>query len=168
MNEPASTHQSFERWFPVAGVPAYFGDYSLHDDFDGFRVILHPAKGSDRDLVLTFGRAVLGYRLFGEFAHPRLHQETSPEPSPETSPEPSPEWPWGTYPLLIVRDSEWLATFSDSQLAPWFEQAQHYFFYTLSNSFDILAHAQPEAHWQPTQLPIDRNGQPCAGANHSA
>ena len=149
MNEPASNSQSFERWFPVADVPAYFGDYSP-DDFDGLRVILHPAKGSDRDLVLTFGRAVLGYRVFGEFAHPRLHQETSPEPPPE--------WPWGTYPLLIVRDSEWLLSFSDSQLAPWFEQVEHYFFYTLSNSFDILAHAQPEAHWQPTQLPIARNG----------
>ena len=149
MNEPESKRQSFERWLPVADVPAYFGDYSLHDDFDGLRVILHPAKGSDRDLVITFGRAVLGYRVFEEFAHPRLHQETSADPSPE--------WPWGTYPLLIIRDSEWLATFSDSQLAPWFEQVEHYFFYTLSNSFDVLAHAQPEVHWQPMQLPIDRN-----------
>ena len=149
VNESESSRQSFERWLPIADVPACFGDYSLHDDFDGLRIILHPAGGSDRDLVLTFGRAVLGYRVFNEFAHPRLHQESSPEPSPD--------WPWGTYPLLAVHHSEWLATFSAAQLAPGFEQVRHYFIYTLSNSLDILTHAQPEAHWQPAQLPIDRH-----------
>ena len=133
----------------MADLPDYFGGYSLHDDFDGLRIILHPGKDSDRDLVLTFGRAVLGYRVFEEFAHPRLHQEPSPDPSPK--------WPWGTEPLFIVHESEWLATFSDSQLAPWFEQVVHYFIYTLDCSLDVLAHGIPEAQWQPTELRNDRN-----------
>ena len=149
VNEPASSPQSYERWSPVADLPPYFGGYSLHDDFDGLRIILHPAKGSDRDLVLMFGRPVLGYRVFDEFAHPRLHQEPSPDPSPA--------WPWGTEPLLIFRDSEWLATFSDSQIAPWFGQVVHYFIYTFDRSLDVLAHGTPEAHWEPTQLSNDRN-----------
>lgn len=149
MNEPAPSRQSFERWFPVADAPACFGGYSLHDDSDGLRVILHPVKGSDRDLVLLFRSAVLGYCVFDEFAHPRYHQEPSPEPSPE--------FPWGTHPLLIVRDSEWLATFTDSQLAPWFGEVVHYFIYTLDRSLDVLTHAAPDAHWQPTILPIDHN-----------
>jgi hypothetical protein len=34
---PHQVRQSFQRWSPVADVPAYFGGYSLQDDANGLR-----------------------------------------------------------------------------------------------------------------------------------
>ena len=141
MNETAEPKPTFERWLPVADLPKCFGGYSLRDDRTGLFIRLHI---DDRDLVLSFEpRAILAYRVHGEFCHPRFNQESSAPPSEQ--------WPWGTEPLLIVRESEWLHSFSDSQIHD-FQHPTHYFIYTLDDSIDILSLSEPQVQWEPTQL----------------
>jgi hypothetical protein len=141
MNEATESKPTFERWLPVEDVPATFGGYSLRDERTGLSIRLHT---DDRDLVLSFpARSILAYRVHGEFCHPRFHQEP---PVP-----PSEVWPWGTEPLLIVRESQWLHSFSDSQIHD-FQHPTHYFIYTLDDTIDILSLSEPQAQWEPTEF----------------
>jgi hypothetical protein len=141
--EGAVVAQVYRSWEPLPDLPPFFGDYVLHDDPDGLIVWLRPGRYPDgreyQTLRLSFGSAVIAYRVHEEFTHPRFGQESGVESSPA--------WPWGPRPCMVVEGSEWVSGFSDSQLLEFRGPFVHYFLYTLSNTIDILANREPSAAW---------------------
>jgi hypothetical protein len=135
--------QAYRVWQPLPDLPPFFGDYELRDGADGLTVWLRPGRYPDGreygTLRLSFGRAVIAYRVHEEHTHPRFGQESGVEASPD--------WAWGPHPCMVVEGSEWVAGFSDSQLLEFRGPFTHYFLYTLSNTIDVLANREPLAAW---------------------
>ena len=96
-------------------------------------------NGPDSDLQISFGR-VPAYTAYEEFAHPWNTSSTKPPPKLNG------RWENYCFPLLIVKDSRWLDSFSESQLinSP---ECVHYRLVTLDQIVDVLCNKGPKADW---------------------
>lgn len=95
----------------------------------------------DRDLLITFDH-VFALMSHEEFAHP-WNKVTDGDVPRLTG-----KWQQYSYPLLIVHDSRWLASFTDSQILDFQrEQARHYRLCSLDNTVDFLVAGSTKADW---------------------
>jgi hypothetical protein len=86
-----------------------------------------------------------------EFAHPHVDADDKLPALPGSR---------GGYPLLEVRNSEWIASFSESRLQGDGSLPQHFQFLSLSYFVDVLSYILPTAEWiDPEMLaPIESVG----------
>ena len=129
----AETH---ERWAAGPEINGFFGGITVVSHGDGRALLfLH---GQERDLRVGF-RQVHALAVHEEFAHPLVDSESTLPKLGGTQ---------FAYPLLVVTDSQWLRSFSESrlrcddQLLP-----IHYSFLSLSYFVDVLSYQPPVAEW---------------------
>jgi hypothetical protein len=139
--------ESVSRWHPVSDVESPCGDIVLHAEPGAVTARLTFSTVRDRpprDVLVRFGR-VLACASHEEFAHP-WNTLNPAEPWPRLEGE----WATYAYPLLEVHNSQWLASFSDSQvLDPERAAARHYRFVSLDNIVDVLTLEEAQAAWVP-------------------
>jgi len=127
--------QTFDRWLAVPDVIEPFGGISVVSHGDGATMLYLHADG--RDLRVTF-RQIWALTIHEEFAHPDVDGKFD---FPLLNNHP------GAYPLLTVKNSQWLESFSDTRLATLPGPPIHYQFISMSYIVDVLSYLQPEAEW---------------------
>ncbi len=135
------TTERYEKWEPVEGVIAPAARAVIKAD-QGLVVTLMFSEivdGLNSDLRVEIGR-VPAYTVHGEFVHPLNICEAVSAPTLVG------KWEDYAYPLLMVKNSQWLASFADSQLIS-YPNSVHYRFVTLDQIVDVLSNSQPEVSW---------------------
>ena len=127
--------QTFDRWLAVPDVVEPFAGISVVSRGDGATTLYLHAKG--RDLRVTF-RQIWALTIHEEFAHPDVDGNFE---FPLLTNNP------GAYPLLTVKNSQWLNSFSETRLAAQPGTPIHYQFLSMSYIVDVLSYWRPEAEW---------------------
>lgn len=134
--------EGYKKWEPVKGVTTPAARASVEENHGGLGVTLFFSEivdGIGSDLYINFGR-VPAYTVHEEFVHPwNVHHTEAP-------PLLDGEWGRYCYPLLIVKDSVWLDSFSDGRLIS-YPDCIHYRLITLDQTADVLCNRTPEAAW---------------------
>lgn len=131
----------FERWEPVDGIETPVACAVVKDNA-GLSIVLvfsGIVGGLKSDLQLSFEN-VPAYAVYEEFSHPWQFNETEPPPYLTG------RWERHAFPMLIVKNSVWLDSFSDSQLVN-YPDCVHYRLVTLDKTVDILSNRTPKVSW---------------------
>jgi len=134
--------ERYEKWEPVEGITTPVYCAFINEDYDRLTVTLifsDILDGLDKDLRIHLGR-VPAYTVHEEFVHPWNTYTTEPAPKLEG------RWDNYNFPLLIVKNSVWLRSFSEIQLFH-YPDSIHYQFVTLDQTVDVLCNNLPEASW---------------------
>ena len=134
--------EHYDKWQPEAAVHSPAARAVVKEDHSGLVVTLifsEVVGGPNSDLRIAFGR-VPAYATYEEFVHPWNTYETKPPPKL------SGRWESYCFPLLIVRNSIWLDSFSESQLIN-YPECIHYRLVTLDQIVDVLCNKAPEVSW---------------------
>jgi hypothetical protein len=99
--------------------------------------------GLNKDLRIDFGR-VPAYMVHEEFVHPWNVAETGPLPKLEG------KWDGWSFPLLIVKNSYWLGSFSDTRLVN-YPNCIHYRLLTMEQTVDVLCNWKVNVSWVKPQ-----------------
>jgi hypothetical protein len=136
--------ETYARWEPVAGVTSPCGILlEVGPSTVTARLRFSAVGAAPRDLLLTFAGRVVACMSHEEFAHPWHAEELDAE-----VPRLDGRWARYAFPLLEVRNSRWLASFSDSQiLDPDRPGLTHYRLVSLDNTVDVLAAGGVAAAW---------------------
>ncbi len=136
----------YEKWSNVGGINAAAGGAVLIENKDGLTLQLFVK----RQILVIYFKRFLALSIHEEFAHPRFDLE-------EDSAIPRVEERY-VFPCLIVKNSYWLDSFSESRLAP-FDRREliHYRFVTLSNTYDVLAVQEPLVNWLEDKSSVSAN-----------
>lgn len=136
------TIEHYDKWQPEAAVHSPAARAVIKEDHSGLVVTLifsEVVGGLNSDLRIAFGR-VPTYAAYEEFVHPWNSYETKPPPKLDG------QWQSYCFPLLIVRNSVWLDSFSESQLIN-YPESIHYRLVTLDQIVDVLCNKAPEVAW---------------------
>lgn len=128
-----------EKWEPVPGIVTPAARAMVEEDHEGLVVTLmfsEVVDGHQSDLRINFGR-VLGYSVYEEFVCP---WDTS-----EAAPRLGGRWERYIYPLLVIRDSKWMASLVNLSIVH--PDCVHYRLLTLDQIVDVLCNKQPEVAW---------------------
>jgi hypothetical protein len=134
--------ERYEKWEPVEGVVTPAARALIEENHEGLGVTLFFSEivgGLNFNLFINFGR-VPAYTVHEEFVHPWNIYHT------ESPPMLNGKWETYCFPILIVRDSVWLDSFSDSQLVS-YPDCIHYRLVTLDQTVDVLCNRTPGASW---------------------
>lgn len=135
--------ERYEKWEPVEGITTPVYCAFVNEDYDGLTVTLIFSvmlDGLNKDLRIHFGR-VPAYTVHEEFVHPWNTYVSEPAPTLEAG-----RWENYNFPLLIVKNSVWLRSFSEIQL---FHDPDciHYNLVTLDQTVDVLCNGIPKVSW---------------------
>ena len=104
-------------------------------------------EGTSRDLLVRFAGGTLAAMSHEEFVDPW----NTPDRAATYVALPR-VGGTSTYPLIEVRDSEWLASFPDSHILDDQRRiAKHFRFLSLDNTVDVLTLSPPTAAWVPAE-----------------
>ena len=137
--------ERYEKWEPVGSVYTPAARAVIREDHKGLLVNLifsETVDGSESDLQISFGRVPV-YAIYEEFVHPWNYHKTESPPKLEE------KWQDYSFPLLVVKDSIWMQSFSDSQLLN-HPECIHYRLVTLDQTVDVLCNRVPEVAWVQT------------------
>ena len=135
----------FEKWEPVGGIHTPVARALIKEDHDGLVVTLifsEIVDGLDSDLQIYFGR-VPAYTVHEEFVHPFMIYDIEPPPRLNG------RWERYYFPILLVKNSVWVGSFSDSQLIN-YPECIHYRLITLDKTVDVLCNEAPKVSWIKT------------------
>lgn len=134
----------YEKWYPVPNVPEFLTACVTQDYDLNLIVRLHQGYRDlelkeliGPDLVIEFGK-VPGFMVHEEFSHP---WNDNPIPLPQH------ERISRAHSCLIVRNSRWLASFSENRLVGR-ENCTHYQISTAFPIIDVLSNRLPKTYWQ--------------------
>jgi hypothetical protein len=139
--ENQQNRETNEKWEPIAGIETPAAAAVVVEDHDGLKVTLLFSKitaGGDSDLRIDFGR-VAAYSSYEELLHP---WETS-----DNGPRLAARWEHYVYPLLRVRNSQWIASLPNLSVSH--PECVHYRLMTLDQIIDILCSKAPIVNWVP-------------------
>ena len=134
--------EHYEKWEPVTGIHTPVARSLITEDHDGLVVRLmfsEIVNGLDSDLQMSFDGAP-AYTVYEEFVHPWNAYEVEPPPKLDG------KWKSYSFPILIVKNSIWLASFSESQLND-YPDCIHYRLVTLDQIVDVLSSQVPGVTW---------------------
>lgn len=127
--------QSFSPWVLDPKITEPFGGISVASLGDGATVLLLSTR--DGFLRVTFSQ-IHAMAIHEEFAHPLVDDDTSLPSIPNGR---------GSYPLLVVSESDWIKSFSESRLQGDGRIPIHYQFISMSYFVDVLSYIPPTADW---------------------
>lgn len=103
-------------------------------------------RAPPKDLIVRFDSGVLAAMSHEEFVHP-WQEATNIGDVPKLD-RLDGEWAGYAFPLLEVRNSEWLRSFSDGQIfGRQREAARHFRFVSLGQTVDVLTAGDVAAEW---------------------
>src|SRR5947207_1101844 len=97
----------YEKWQPIDGINDPVARVILKEDHEGLNIILMFSEikdGIENDLQIKFGR-VFAYSVHEEFVHPWNNLQND-------LPQLGGKWEKWAFPLLIIKNSIWLRSFS--------------------------------------------------------
>lgn len=112
-----------------------FSGISVGSLGDGATVLLLNGRCG---LLRVMFRQIHALTIHEEFAHPLEDGDAALPQIPSDK---------GGYPLLVVEDSDWLRSFSDSRLRGGDEQPVHYLFLSMSFFVDVCSFIPPAIEW---------------------
>jgi hypothetical protein len=125
---------SFEKWEPISELPNEMYLEGLHNDYEGFRLLLKGIGDQAKMLRVTFS-PVLAYRGIDEgdlISYDRFDEDDT----------------LGRWGFFIVASSNYLEWFRQtSQGVRENEDIVHYAIYTPNDCLDILCAYSPKAEW---------------------
>ncbi|MBN0987334.1 hypothetical protein [Amphritea pacifica] len=122
----------FKIWTPLDNIPRVLYCEGIHDDYEGFRILLKGEDEKDSTLRLKFSQA-RAYRKFDEGDILRTIESID---NP------------GKSSLFLVENSRWLDWFlEDGYKINENMGIKHYAIYTPTDCIDILSEAEPEVEW---------------------
>ncbi|MFC3195948.1 hypothetical protein ACFODZ_16960 [Marinicella sediminis] len=127
--------QSYNIWKPDYRITEPFGGISVFSLGNGHTILL--LHGSDNDLKLEFSQ-IHAMTIHEEFAHPHVDYNENIPAIPNNN---------GGYPLLVVENSEWIKSFTDSRLQGDGRIPVHYQFLSMSYFVDVLSYEPPISEW---------------------
>jgi hypothetical protein len=126
--------QSFSPWILDPKITEPFGDISVASL--GTTILLLSTR--DGFLRVTF-RQIHAMAIHEEFAHPLVDDDDASLPSLPNG--------QGSYPHLVVSDSDWIKSFSEIRLQGDGRSPVHYQFISMSYFVDVLSYIPPAAEW---------------------
>ena len=121
----------FRKWIPIEGLSGNLYLEGLHDDYEGFRLLLKEESNQQRILRITFDPA-LSYRNTDEGGLLRTIGNKD----------------LGTWSLFIVENSDYLMWFNEESYGiHQLENIIHYAIYTPNDCLDILSIYPPKVKW---------------------
>lgn len=136
---PEQTIEKQEKWEPIHPIESPAASALISENNEGLTVTLLFSKivdGRHADLCIKFG-PVLAYTVYEEFVHP---WETL-----EAAPRLTGRWETYIYPLLQIKDSQWMAALPNLLFVH--PDAMHYRLLTLDKIVDVLCSKLPEVIW---------------------
>lgn len=131
------THEKYIQWSPLSDLPSRVICERIHDDYDGFRIVLSEqsdlgsSKHGSRLLEITFDPAI-AYRNIDESYRLRTFSEHDDR----------------TGSFFVVKNSKWIAWLNEESCGMYQDQAiTHYAFFTLNECIDVLSEFEPVAVW---------------------
>ncbi len=122
----------YEKWIPLEKIPPRLYCEGLHDDYEGFRILLKGDDPNSSILRITFD-ATLAYRNIDEGDLLRTIQAR-----PDI----------GHFSLFTVECSTWLKWFhSESCEIHDGENIVHYAIYAANDCIDVLSAFEPSVEW---------------------
>ena len=124
--------QKYEKWTPVDSIPNRMYCEGIHDDYEGFRILLKGEESTSPMLRLMFD-CVLVYRNVNEGAMLKtLDSIRSRE----------------LFPLYIVQNSNWVDWFQKESYHTFNNnQIIHYSIMTHDDIIDVLSENPPTVEW---------------------
>ncbi|MBW4582638.1 MAG: hypothetical protein KME42_23960 [Tildeniella nuda ZEHNDER 1965/U140] len=135
--------ERYEKWEPVEGITNPVHCARINEGEQGLSITLIFSKtvdGLHAKLRINFVGRTPAYTVHEEFVHPWNVAFVEPIPKLEG------KWVGWTFPLLIVKHSTWLKSFSESQIVGYADSI-HYRLMTLDKIVDVLYDGVPEASW---------------------
>lgn len=138
--------ETYLRFTPVPNLDAACGHITLciGPEEQIVRLGFSAVRGAPpRDLVVRFDSGVMASMSHEEFVHPWQEAANIGE-----VPRLAGTWAGYSFPLLEVRNSQWLRSFSDGQIFGWQrEAARHFRFVSLGQIVDVLTAGDVGAEW---------------------
>ncbi len=131
-----------EKWQPVEPISTPAARALVKEDHKSLTVTLVFSEivgGIDSDLEINFGR-VPAYTVYEEFVHPWNVSNGESPPKLEG------EWKDFSHPLLMVKNSVWLDSLSESLLFN-YPNCVHYQLVTLDQTVDVICNTTPKVSW---------------------
>ncbi len=123
----------YKKWAPIDGLPDKLYLEGLHDDYEGFRLLLKGELPQMRMLRITF-KPVLVYRNIDEGNYLKTISDNNSRSSLGT--------------LLLVDNSDFLSWFQRVSLGIHSQELiKHYLICTPNDRIDILAKVLPKVEW---------------------
>ncbi len=123
---------NFTKWEPLPEISSHLTCEGLHDDYEGFRILLKGTEPDSLTLRITFDPA-LAYRNVDEGD---LLQTISEIKSP------------GESSLFIVKNSSWKKWFNEESSGLHNDDdIIHYAIYTADDCIDVLSAFAPNVEW---------------------
>ena len=122
----------YEKWMPVESIPRRMYCEAVHDDYEGFRILLKGEDPNSSVLRVSF-ESVLAYRNIDEGSLLKTLDLIKDRE---------------IHPLYIVRDSSWLYWFhEESYNIHANNDIVHYSVMTPNDCIDILSEFEPTVEW---------------------
>lgn len=122
---------NFEKWIPIDNLAGTLYLEAIHDDYEGFRLLLKGGAEQDKVLRITFDPA-LSYRNTDEGDLLKTINTQN----------------FGGWSLYVVSNSDYLRWFSEeSHGVHEGEDIIHYAIYTPNDCLDILSSYPPKVEW---------------------
>lgn len=124
--------EEYRVWTPVDSIPATLHCEALHDDYEGFRILLR-SEDTISPVLRVFFDAPLAYRNLDEGSLIRTLARLRPR---------------GINSLFIVDNSTWLKWFLEESCGIYEgRQITHYAFLTPNDCIDVLSEIEPRVEW---------------------
>ncbi len=122
----------YQKWTPLESIPDRLHCEAIHDDYEGFRILLRGEEANSRTLRLVF-ESPLAYRNIDEGSLLRtLNLIKDREKSS----------------LYIVGNSPWVKWFHEESLGIYEgRKLIHYALITANDCIDVLTEFEPQVEW---------------------
>ena len=122
----------YKKWIPIDGIPKRLFCEAIHDDYEGFRILLRGEDNSSSMLRITF-ESLLAYRNIDEGNRLKTMEQATN---------------FGSSSLYIVEDSTWIKWFNEESYGIHkSNKIIHYAIYTPNDCIDVLSEYEPKIEW---------------------
>ncbi len=123
--------EDLSKWIPMDDIPAVLYLEGLHDDYEGFRILLRGAAPIGKMLRIAFDPAFSYRRIDEGDLLQRMKAVCNP-----------------SWPLLLVSNSEYLAWFHRESLDRYQGvDIKHYLILTSNDCVEVLSSFPPKVEW---------------------
>ncbi len=125
--------EQFEKWEPIGGLHAAMALEAMHDDKEGFRLILKAPEPNARPLRIKFEEPVCYRGASENYLIKQVYDSHA-------------IYPW---PIFIVKNSRYAAWFYGQLSGALPDSGQHYHIAAMGDMIDVISPRPPIVTWLP-------------------
>jgi hypothetical protein len=129
-NNKLDIQEQYVKWTPVTSIPNSMYCEGIHDDYEGFRILLKGKNANDPILRIHFD-STIAYRNIEEGKRPKTLERITEKST-----------------LYIVKNSNWLKWISNESFGMYDNlDIIHFAIYSLNDWIDVLSVKHPIVTW---------------------